>query len=150
MVNRHIVDRKLPERTRLMFYFPIPEKGGDYYVVKLPFFENVSIKEDKKARYQKYSLISRSSNLYSYLGADSRSINLTFNITLPHLLDEHPDISLDKFMPYSTKDNSNREREKKKFLQPYSTDSSPKSMAFVLGTASVSYTHLTLPTPPYV
>ena len=102
MTNRHIVDRALPNRTKLMFYFPIPAKGADYYVVALPFFENVVIREKKKARYQKYSLISRSSNLYSYLGADSRQIDLSFNITLPHILEEHPDVNLDSYINYDT------------------------------------------------
>ena len=133
MANRHIVDRKLPERTKLMFYFPVPSEAGDYYVVELPFFENVSIKEDKKAKYQKYSLISRSSNLYSYLGADSRNLSLQFNITLPHLLDDHPDLTLDKFINYQS-DKSNVEGEKQKFLKPYSQSAPPKGMAFQLGT----------------
>lgn len=133
MANRYIVDRKLPERTKLMFYFPVPAKGGDYYVVELPFFENVSIKESKKARYQKYSLISRSSNLYSYLGADSRQLNLSFNMTLPHLLDDHPDLTLDKYVQYqSSKENIQAERQK--FLNPYQSEKVPEGMAFRLGT----------------
>jgi len=133
MTSRHIVDRALPERTKLMFYFPMPTTGSDYYVVELPFFENVSIKESKKARYQKYSLISRSSNLYSYMGADSRVLNLTFNISLPHLLEEHPEITMDKYISYM-QDRDNLELEKQKFLEPYKTQSIPNGMAFKLGT----------------
>ena len=53
MTNRHIVERSLPERTNLMFYFPTPSVGSDYFTVELPFFENVKIKESKKAKYQK-------------------------------------------------------------------------------------------------
>ena len=133
MTSRHIVDRALPERTKLMFYFPMPTTGSDYYVVELPFFENVAIKESKKARYQKYSLISRSSNLYSYMGADSRVLNLTFNISLPHLLEEHPEITMDKYISYM-QDRDNLELEKQKFLEPYKTQSIPNGMAFKLGT----------------
>jgi len=133
MTNRHIVDRHLPERTKLMFYFPMPTAGDSYYTVEMPFFENVSIKESKKARYQKYSLISRSSNLYSYLGADSRVLNLTFNISLPHLLEEHPGINLDKYVSYM-QDKDNVELEKQKFKEPYKQQSTPEGMAFRLGT----------------
>lgn len=133
MTNRHIVDRALPERTKLMFYFPMPTAGDSYYVVELPFFENVAIKEAKKARYQKYNLISRSSNLYSYLGADSRTIDVTFNMTLPHILEEHPDINMDKYISYM-QDKDNVELEKQKFLEPYKVQSIPKGMAFTLGT----------------
>jgi len=133
MTNRHIVDRALPNRTKLMFYFPIPTEGNEYYVVNIPFFENVVIKESKKARYQKYSLVSRSSNLYSYLGADSRNLNLSFNITLPHILEEHPEVNLDSYINYDT-DRSNIEMEKAKFLNPNKDDPTPKGMAFTLGT----------------
>jgi len=133
MTSRHIVDRALPERTKLMFYFPMPREGDSYYTVEMPFFENVTIKESKKARYQKYSLISRSSNLYSYMGADSRILNLTFNISLPHLLEEHPDINLDKYVSYM-QDKDNAESEKQKFLEPYKTQSIPDGIAFKLGT----------------
>lgn len=133
MTSRHIVDRALPERSKLMFYFPVISEGNDYYVIELPFFENVSIKESKRARYQKYSLISRSSNLYSYLGADSRQLNLSFNMTLPHLLEDHPEINIDKYISYLD-DKSNSEAEKKRFLEPYEAKSTPDGMAFKLGT----------------
>lgn len=133
MTNRHIVDRALPERTKLKFYFPMPSPGDNYYTVELPFFENISIKEGKKAKYQKYSLISRSSNLYSYLGANSRTLNVQFSLTLPHLLEEHPDINLDKYVSYQ-KDKDNIEEEKKKFKEPYRVESTPDGMAFKLGT----------------
>ena len=116
-----------------MFYFPMPTGGNNYYTVELPFFENVSIKESKKARYQKYSLISRSSNLYSYMGADSRVLNLTFNISLPHILEEHPDINLDKYVSYM-QDKDNIELEKQKFLEPTKNNSIPEGAAFRLGT----------------
>ena len=85
-----VVDRELPERANLSFYFPNPNEGSDYHKVGLPFFENPKITESKKARYKKHSLLARSSNLYTYLGADSRRINVSFNITLPHLIDLNP------------------------------------------------------------
>tara|TARA_R110002126_G_scaffold564_1_gene3562 strand:+ start:582 stop:1577 length:996 start_codon:yes stop_codon:yes gene_type:complete len=133
MTNRHIVDRALPERANLMFYFPVPTQGSDYYVIELPFFENVSIKESKKARYQKYSMISRSSNLYSYLGADSRNLNLSFNLTLPHILDEHPNINLDDYVNYD-KSEENIKGEKERFREPFKAGATPTGMAFELGT----------------
>ena len=130
MANRHIIDRKLPERSKLMFYFPVPTKGSDYYVVEMPFFENIKIMESKKARYQKYSLISRSSNLYSYLGADSRVLNLSFNMTMPHIMDDNPGLTLDQFVEYQTKDNP--DAEKKRFKEPYKAPVI-QGMAFQLG-----------------
>jgi len=131
--NRHIIERALPERTKLLFYFPTPSEGEDYHVISLPFFENIQIKESKKARYQKYSMIARSSNLYSYQGADSRQLSLSFNISLPHILEEHPDINLDKYVKYISS-SENTEFEKEKFKNPLSSNKIPKSMAFTLGT----------------
>ena len=98
MASRFIADRRLPERAKLSFYFPNAEEGSNYILVHLPFFENPKIREKKRARYQKYSLISRSSNLYSYLGADSRRFSLTFNITLPHILEDYPNVTVDQYI----------------------------------------------------
>lgn len=116
-----LIDRKLPERSFLKFYFPITEKRSSnrYYVVSMPFYENISIKESKKARYQKHSLVSRSSNLYTYMGADSRVLSLDFNITLPHIMDLHPDARQNLGFPGSlSQDLSNKTNEKKRFKTP--------------------------------
>lgn len=89
-LNKKFLDRK-EDRSKLIFYFPNPEEADRYTVVRLPFYENPTINESKRARYQDHKLISRSSNLYTYLGADSRRISLTFNISLPHLQEEFAD-----------------------------------------------------------
>ena len=93
MVNRHIIDRKLPEKAFMRFYYPSTEGSIPATIVTIPFFENPVIKESKRARYKKYSLISRSSNLYSYLGADSRKFSLSFSLSLPHLMEEYPQVT---------------------------------------------------------
>ena len=79
-----------------MFYFPKAQQ--DFFVVRLPFFENPKISESKKAKYQKYNVIGRSSNLYTYTGADSRRFNLEFHMTLPHIIDQHPELNRDKYI----------------------------------------------------
>jgi hypothetical protein len=86
-LNRKFLSRG-EERSKLIFYFSNPEESDRYTVVRLPFYENPKISESKRARYQDHKLISRSSNLYTYLGADSRRLSLTFNISLPHLQEE--------------------------------------------------------------
>ena len=86
-LNRKFLSRG-EDRSKLIFYFPNPEESDRYTVVRLPFYENPKISESKRARYQDHKLISRSSNLYTYLGADSRRLSLTFNISLPHLQEE--------------------------------------------------------------
>lgn len=124
----YIIDRALPQRSRLQFIFPNDnqsQRASKYgYVASLPFFENITISESKKARYQKYSLISRSSNLYSYLGADSRQISLSFRMTLPHILETHNGISKDRFQNDISKIYSS---EKDLFIEK--TESKPEDIS---------------------
>ena len=127
MGNRYIVERGLPERAKLSFYFPNTSEGEEYFVVNMPFFENFRVRERKKARLSRYNLISRSSSLYSYLGADSRRLDLDFNITLDHLLTEHPDLNLEKYN--SAAGAINPEAEKLKFLKPMEAGSLAASKA---------------------
>jgi len=99
----NIETRAFNERSYLEFDFNVGETATSELVnrnnrkkssfkVRIPFFENPQITENKQARLGKYKLIGRNSNLYSFLGADSTQINLVFNITLPNLfsfLDSH-------------------------------------------------------------
>lgn len=95
--------RAFNERAYLEFDFKVGEKVSyevvdrnkqkkSSFKVRIPFFENPTITENKQARLGKYKLIGRNSNLYSFLGADSTQLTLAFNITLPNLfnfLDSH-------------------------------------------------------------
>ena len=85
MTNKYIIDRRLEDRSFLSFNY---SKGGELYkIVTLPFFEDVVVEEQKRARLHSYNLLSRSSDLYSYLGAESRKLSLSFSMTLPHIID---------------------------------------------------------------
>ena len=128
MTNRHIIDRALPERAKLQFWFPNTTEGEEYFVVDVPFFENPQIKESKKARTQKYSLISRSSNLYSYLGADSRKFSVNFNMNLAHILEEHPGLQPESFLK-ARGSFENAELEKLRFTEgPFIRNYSPATL----------------------
>lgn len=78
-----IQNRFLEERAFITFEFT-DSKGVHTRI--LPFYENLSIKESKTANYVTYKPMSRSSSLFSYTGSDARKINLSFAITLPHIL----------------------------------------------------------------
>ena len=109
-MSRYIVDRRLPERTHLMFYFPKAQQ--DFFVVRLPFFQNAIISESKKANYQKYSVLGRSSNLYTYTGSDSRRFSLEFSMTLPHILAEYPNVTRDQFISEAKFDSGEMDRDR--------------------------------------
>lgn len=82
---RNIVrSRKLAERSYLYFKYPFKNKSLEFY---LPFMENIEISESQKPNYATYDLIGRAGSLFAYLGSKSREMQLTFNITLPNVID---------------------------------------------------------------
>ena len=84
------IDRQLPERSKLVFYFPNPDESeSKFTTVELPFFENIVVSESKRARYVTYKPLSRHSDIYGYTGADSRKFSLEFSLKLPFLIDPY-------------------------------------------------------------
>lgn len=137
-LSKYIQDRKFEDRGFLEFFFEKRkrkfqlkfnttdikkpffswERFGDNYIrVKLPFFENPTISESKSSRLGKYQVIGRNSDLYSYQGSNSRTLNLTFQMTLPHLF-EFSQLNLTSYKPRSgifSKLERDSEEEKLKF-----------------------------------
>ena len=74
----------LEKKSKLEFYFP--QSFGKSWIITLPFYENPTIQENKSARYSTHNVVGRSSGLHTYVGSDSRKFNLSFDLTLPHLL----------------------------------------------------------------
>jgi len=129
-VPKRFLDRLLPERSKLIFYFPNPEEGDSYTTVRLPFYENPQISESKRARYQDHQLISRSSNLYTYLGADSRKLDLSFNLTLPHIQEEYANKNvINRSVTLKAKGTR---RDKQLFLNPGATEALGNKASFRL------------------
>lgn len=77
--------RLLHDRSHLGMEFP--QANGRYVRIYIPFLENAQITERGKARLNTYDLIGRAGQLFSYGGADSRRLNLTFNISLLHVIE---------------------------------------------------------------
>ena len=89
------IDSHLEERANLIFHFYTNDhhvvKGGSgsafrHSTMKLDFAENVKIQEQQQSRVATYSAIGRNGNSFLHLGSDSRTFNLSFNITLPHIM----------------------------------------------------------------
>ena len=80
------IDPKIEESASIIFNF---YDGGDVKRIAMPFFENATIKESKKANYATYNPIGRSSSLFSYLGANARSISIDFNLTTPVIVERY-------------------------------------------------------------
>lgn len=82
-----IQDRRLGDRSFVKFYFP-NEGDSNYLVYTIPFLANLDLTENKRARYQKYNPIGRSSSLFAYTGADARSFSMKFSFYLDQILEE--------------------------------------------------------------
>ena len=108
-MNR-IRERKLEDRSKLIFEFPKQDTGK--YIVTLPFFENIKVTEKKKANYKRYSLLSRPSQLYTYLGSDSRKFSLEFHMSFRHILEEYGTQVKQNFLRFVDYENN-------KLLQKY-------------------------------
>lgn len=78
--------RKLEDRSYLKFYFPIEKY--DFLIYTLPFYSNIKLEESKQANYVEYDILSRSSSLFTYLGAKAREFRLEFGLNLLHLIQE--------------------------------------------------------------
>ena len=79
-IDSHLGDSDWVGKLVLRYY-----TGGAWQQRVIPFFENPSIVESQNPRYMNYAPIARSSNLFAYLGADSRKFNLSFRLTLPNI-----------------------------------------------------------------
>ena len=77
--------RGLHYKSFIEFVFPTDTP----LVAKLPFYENIEIKESKKANLVSYDTVGRNSSLYTYTGASSRSLKLSFSLSLPHIQAMH-------------------------------------------------------------
>lgn len=77
--------RLLHERSHLALEFP--QSNQRAIRTFIPFLENPQISERGKIRLNNYDLIGRAGQLFSYGGAESRRISLTFNISLLHVIE---------------------------------------------------------------
>ena len=76
--------RLLHERSHLALEFP--QSNNRAIRTFVPFLENPKITERGSANLNEYDLVGRAGQLFSYAGAKSRRIGLTFNISLLHVI----------------------------------------------------------------
>ena len=76
--------RKLEERSHLTLEFP--QSNNRIFRTYIPFLENPQISEAGSNSLQEYNLVGRAGSLYAYGGSESRAFDITFNISLLHLL----------------------------------------------------------------
>jgi hypothetical protein len=87
--------RLLQERSNIAFEFP--QANNRVLRTFLPFLQNITVTEKGSANLNKYNLVGRAGTLFSYAGAESRRINLTFKINLLHLMQMDLEEDLSRF-----------------------------------------------------
>jgi hypothetical protein len=140
-MSRFTIDRQLPQRSYLKYiYYSLGEDAP--YIVRFPFFENISINESRKANYSQYSILADTEFDFEYIGAESRKFTLDFEVNLLHLLQEsysfneltNPNVPQDdtknKFTSfYKTNVNENSIPYSKQLYQKYFNNPEVKSSA---------------------
>lgn len=78
-------NRLLQERSHLTLEFP--QSNNRVLRTFIPFLENPRIAEKGTANLNSYNLVGRAGELFSYAGAQSRRLNVTFNISFQHVIE---------------------------------------------------------------
>lgn len=143
------LDRAFSSRNYLEFFFTsepeAPQQPQDKqpdkdkkstsssFSVRIPLFENPQISESKQARLGKYKPIGRNSNLYSFLGADSRVLNFTFSMTLPHLHSYVQDLGLETYIVKRTSPTGSNSEDRQLFdPNRKNKEEAPKSIGDIM------------------
>ena len=72
---------------------------GSPHKIKLPFIENITVQESQKANTVKYQPIGRAGSLFTYTGAESRRLKISFNFTFDNVSYYKPSTLQDYFGP---------------------------------------------------
>jgi len=122
-MSRFTIDRQLPQRSYLKYiYYSLGEDAP--YIVRFPFFENISINESRKANYSQYSILADTEFDFEYIGAESRKFTLDFEVNLLHLLQES--YSFNEL----TNPNTPQKDTKNKFTSFYKTNVNKNSIPY--------------------
>jgi hypothetical protein len=81
--ENRITNRQVDNKSKLVFHFNLGDASN--LIRTLHFLENIQIKESTQTNYSEYTPLGNNGSIFTYLGAKSRSIDLDFNITLPHI-----------------------------------------------------------------
>lgn len=77
------LDSHLEDKSYLTFEFK--KTDGGTFRKGLNFLENITINESVATNYGEYTPIGSNGSVFAYMGAKSRKLELSFNLTLPHI-----------------------------------------------------------------
>ena len=85
-INEQQTERYLESKSKLVFQFPTEVDPG-FMLKTLHFMENIQIEEKVTTNYAQYTPIGSNGSQFAYLGSKSREFDLSFNMTLPHIME---------------------------------------------------------------
>tara|TARA_R110000787_G_scaffold228782_1_gene336403 strand:+ start:981 stop:1856 length:876 start_codon:yes stop_codon:yes gene_type:complete len=85
-INEYQSERHLEDKSKLVFHFNM-DTEPKYETRTLHFMENIEIDEKVVANYSQYTPIGSNGETFAYLGTKSREFNISFNMTLPHIME---------------------------------------------------------------
>lgn len=82
--TQDVTNRQIENKSKLVFEFNL---GGAVSLIRtLHFMENIDVRERVDTNYSEYTPLGNNGSVFTYLGAKSRSIDISFNITLPNIM----------------------------------------------------------------
>ena len=81
-----ITERHLEDKSKLVFQFNLSQEPK-FMIKTLNFMENIQIDERVSTNYAQYTPIGSNGSQFAYLGTKSREFEISFNITLPHIME---------------------------------------------------------------
>mgnify|MGYP003669532413 CR=1 FL=1 len=82
----HATEALGDELHKAAFKGKIHRDGEEFSIMRLPFFENPKITEQRNANYASQEIINRNEPYRIWMGSRATKVTVDFNITLPHLL----------------------------------------------------------------
>jgi len=64
----------------------LTDTRSDIQVLKVPFFENPTIRESRKPKYASHTIVNRNEPYRIWTGSDPLKVDIKFKMTLPHLM----------------------------------------------------------------
>ena len=65
---------------------PLTDTRSNIEVLKVPFFENPTLRESRKPKYASHTIVNRNEPYRIWTGSDPLRVELKFKMTIPHLL----------------------------------------------------------------
>ena len=79
------IDPHIETDSYLLFEFK--KSDGGIFNKTLNFLENIEVRESVSTNYSEYTPIGSNGSMFAYMGSKSRSLGLSFNLTMANIME---------------------------------------------------------------